>query len=143
MEKIRQKKNTISAAEEYCKTLINVASNKIPAIKFQTALVITTSFIILVLAYGISQIKFQDDFIRYFDERYDFRVAADYMEDNLGGLQLMQYSVNSGEPGGINEPDYLKKVEKLTDFLRSSPRVSSVRSITDTCLLYTSDAADE
>ena len=101
-------------------------------IKFQTALVITTSLIILVLAYGISQIKFQDDFIRYFDERYDFRVAADYMEDNLGGLQLMQYSVNSGEPGGINEPDYLKKVEKLTDFLRSSPRVSSVRSITDT-----------
>ena len=101
-------------------------------IKFQTALVVTTSIIILFLAYGISQIKFQDDFIRYFDERYDFRIAADYMEDNLGGLQLMQYSINSGEPGGINEPEYLKKVEKLTEFLRNSPQVSSVRSITDT-----------
>ena len=85
-------------------------------IKFQTALVVTTSIIILFLAYGISQIKFQDDFIRYFDERYDFRIAADYMEDNLGGLQLMQYSINSGEPGGINEPEYLKKVEKPVSY---------------------------
>ncbi len=101
-------------------------------IKFQTIFVVVTLLIIISLAYGITQIKFQDDFIRYFDDRYDFRVNADYHENEIGGLNLLQYSVNSGESDGINDPVFLDKVDRLTEFLRSQPEISSVNSITDT-----------
>ena len=52
-------------------------------------------------------------------------------EDNFGGLIVLEYFVNSGKENGVNDPEYLMKVESLVNFLRSQPNISSVRSYTD------------
>ncbi|MEL7154565.1 MAG: outer membrane lipoprotein-sorting protein, partial [Pseudomonadota bacterium] len=87
---------------------------------------------VAVLAVGISQLKLEDDFIRYFDDRYEFRQHTDFIEDNLTGVNNLDYPLYSGEPGGINNPEFLKEVSAFSDWLRSQPNVTSVRTLTDT-----------
>ena len=86
---------------------------------------------IIGLGAGISQIKLEDDFLRYFDERYEMRQATDYFENNIGGLNVLEYALETGEESGINSLAYLEKVEALTNFLRAQPEISNVRSVTD------------
>ncbi|MGY9054824.1 MAG: outer membrane lipoprotein-sorting protein [Alphaproteobacteria bacterium] len=84
------------------------------------------------LGFGVTQLVAEDDFIRYFDERYEFREHTDFIEDNLTGVNSLEWSINSGEPEGINDPAYLANVSAFTDWLRSQPEVIAARSVTDT-----------
>ncbi|MCE2517229.1 MAG: outer membrane lipoprotein-sorting protein, partial [Alphaproteobacteria bacterium] len=100
-------------------------------IRHQRRLLIGFPMIILAFAAGISQIKLEDDFLRYFDERYEMRQATDYFENNLGGLNVLEYALETDVDSGINSVDYLKKVEAFTEFLRDQPEISNVRSVSD------------
>ncbi len=100
-------------------------------IRRQRALLLGIPLLVIAFGAGVTQIKLEDDFIRYFDERYEFRQASDYYENNLGGLNVLEYSLETGVEGGINDPDFLGKANALTAYLRAQPEVSNVRSITD------------
>ena len=100
-------------------------------IRHQKNLLVFVPVIAICFVAGISQIKLEDDFIRYFDERFEIRQANDFYEDNIGGLNVMEYPVETGIESGINSIEYLKKVESFTNYLREQPEISSVRSITD------------
>jgi len=100
-------------------------------IRKQKQLLIGIPVLIIGLGAGISQIKLEDDFLRYFDERYEMRQATDYFENNIGGLNVLEYALETGEESGINSLAYLEKVEALTNFLRAQPEISNVRSVTD------------
>ena len=100
-------------------------------IKNQKLLLLSIPVIIICFSVGISKIKLEDDFLRYFDERYELRQATDFYEDNIGGLNVMEYPVETGIESGINSVEYLRNIEDLTEFLRAQPQISSVRSITD------------
>ncbi len=100
-------------------------------IKNQKLLLLSIPVIIICFAVGISKIKLEDDFLRYFDERYEIRQATDFYEDNIGGLNVMEYPVETGVESGINSVEYLRTIEDFTEFLRAQPQISSVRSITD------------
>ncbi len=86
----------------------------------------------VALAAGMSQIKLEDDFLRYFDERYEFRQDTDYAERELTGVNTLEYPLPAGEAQGINRPDYLKEVEAFAAWMRDQPGVTSVRTLTDT-----------
>ena len=100
-------------------------------IRNQRRLLLGIPVLIIGLGAGISQIKLEDDFLRYFDERYEMRQATDYFENNIGGLNVLEYALETGEESGINSLEYLKKVEAFTNFLRAQPEISNVRSVTD------------
>ena len=100
-------------------------------IKRKNFLLFSTVGLVAVLIFGITKISLEDDFLRYFDEKYELRQSIDYYEENFGGLNALEYSVNSGMENGINNPDYLQKVNDLVVFMRSQPEITSVRSYTD------------
>jgi predicted RND superfamily exporter protein len=54
------------------------------------------------------------------------------MLDNLRGWDIIEYSLNSGEPGGIHKPEYLLTVEEFSQWYRKQPNVTFVSSITNT-----------
>ena len=87
---------------------------------------------VLALTAGTLRIELDDNFIKYFDHRYDFRRATDFATDNLTGFDVIEYSLPSGEPGGINNPWYLNKVEEFANWYRTQPGVVHVITITDT-----------
>ncbi len=71
--------------------------------------------VVAVLGFGVAKLVAEDDFIRYFDDRYEFRAHTDFIEDNLTGINAIEWSVDSGEPEGINDPAYLKHVAAFAD----------------------------
>ena len=87
--------------------------------------------VILIFAVGITRIEFNDNFIKYFSEDYDVRMASDLVEAKLSGVDAIEYSIKSGEPGGINEPAYLAKIEEFANWYREQPNVVHVSAITD------------
>ncbi|MFK7941526.1 MAG: outer membrane lipoprotein-sorting protein, partial [Paracoccaceae bacterium] len=91
-----------------------------------------TALAVVALMLGLTQIKLEDDFLRYFDERYAFRQDTDFTEARLTGVNNLDYPLPSGEAQGINEPAYLQEVSAFTDWLRAQPEVGYVRSLTDT-----------
>ena len=72
-----------------------------------------------------------DIFVHYFDETIDFRVDSDFTTDNLTGIYNIEYSLDSGEPGGISNPEYLKDVEAFANWFRQQPEILHVNTYTD------------
>ncbi|UCH08218.1 MAG: MMPL family transporter [Deltaproteobacteria bacterium] len=91
-----------------------------------------TLVVIAILTVGILRIDLNDNFLKYFDESYDFRRATDFVQENLTGWEAIEYSLESGEPGGINNPEYLAAVEAFANWYRQQPKVVHVSTITDT-----------
>ena len=94
-------------------------------------LMISTTAVIVFLGFGITQLKLEDDFLRYFDTKYELRQATDYYENNVGGLNALEYNIRTQSESGINDIDYLNKVDQLIAFMRAQPEISSVRGYTD------------
>ena len=88
--------------------------------------------IIVGLVSFIPQNDLNDVFIEYFDETMDIRIASDFASNHLGGLYINHYSIESGEPGGISNPEFLQKVDDFAVWYRQQPGVDHVYTITDT-----------
>ena len=94
----------------------------------------TLSLSVVIIAFlGVfaSNIELNDEFVEYFDERIPFRTSTDYINDNLTGIYNVEFSLGSGEPGGINNPEYLKNVEDFERWIESQPEVSHVNAYTE------------
>jgi len=87
--------------------------------------------IIVALAVQIPQIEINDVFEEYFDHRYTLRNDTDFTSENLTGFESIEYSLNSGEEGGISNPEYLKKLEEFKAWYRVQPNVMYVGELTD------------
>jgi len=90
------------------------------------------SVVVLACGAGMTQLVLEDDFLRYFDERYQFRRDTDFTETHLTGINRLDYPLPSGETQGINDPDYLAEVAAFAEWLRSQPEVTHVATLTDT-----------
>ena len=101
-------------------------------IRNQKRLLVGIPVVIIAFAAGISQVKLEDDFLRYFDESFETRQATDLYETELGGLNVLEYSVETGIENGINSVAYLQKLDALSAFLRDQPEISHIRSLSDT-----------
>ena len=88
--------------------------------------------VMVTLIAGISQIEFDDDWIKYFDKKYAIRQAADFAQENLTGFDVVEYSLESSEPGGINDPAYLAKIEEFKNWYLKQDKVVHVSSLSDT-----------
>ncbi|MCK4492785.1 MAG: MMPL family transporter [Methylococcales bacterium] len=76
--------------------------------------------------------ELNDEFVKYFDKTVEFRKGTDFMNQNMGGIYTVEFSIPAQEAGGISEPRYLQTLEKLKNWLMSQPEVVHVKSITDT-----------
>nr|VFJ77862.1 MAG: hypothetical protein BECKFW1821C_GA0114237_11432 [Candidatus Kentron sp. FW] len=86
----------------------------------------------LLLIAFLPRNELNNSFLEYFDESFDIRVATDFTADNLTGSYKIYHSLDAGEPGGINNPEFLRKVEEFTDWYRNQPKVVHVDSIVHT-----------
>jgi predicted RND superfamily exporter protein len=91
-----------------------------------------TSLLIVASVVFIPNNELNDDFVKYFDESVPFRTATDFMQDNLSGMMVVEISVKTGKPSGINNPKYLQSISDFSDWLRERPETDHVNTITDT-----------
>ena len=79
----------------------------------------------------IPTINLNDNFVRYFDKSFEFRVNSDYLEDRLTGLHAIMYSVPSGKSEGVTEPAYLRKLDQFAAWYRQQPHVAHVSTLAE------------
>ena len=87
--------------------------------------------IIAALTYLATLNVFNDEFVEYFDESVEFRRHSDFVNDNLTGFYNIEYSIGSGESGGINSPAYLKSLNEFEDWLNEQPEVVHVNAFSE------------
>lgn len=90
-----------------------------------------TVMMIAALAF-IPRIYFSDRYVDYFDESMAIRQDSDFVMDNLTGLYVVFYSLSSEGPNGINEPEYLSKIDDFSRWYRQQPGVIHVNTFSDT-----------
>lgn len=95
-------------------------------------LLVGVGFASVVVIAMIGRIQLDDRFIEYFDHSIPFRVDSDFARDNLSGIYQVEFSLGSGESGGVSNPEYLGAVENFANWLRVQPEVTHVNSMTDT-----------
>lgn len=87
--------------------------------------------VVVALAASIPRNELNDQFVEYFDESIEFRRATDFVTDNLTGIYTIDYSLASGEAGGLNEPAFLQKVDEFANWYRAQEGVIHVNVFTD------------
>ena len=122
----KMKKTGYSKAENFMSKLSDFV------IKNRKTLFISNGVIIVLLSLGITQIKLDDTWTKYFDNRFEIRTHSDFFEENLTGLNTIEYSIPSGEADGINSPEYWEKLDKLAERIRQEPNVNHVTTVSDT-----------
>jgi predicted RND superfamily exporter protein len=75
--------------------------------------------------------ELNEEFVKYFDEDIKFRTDTDYISENLTGIYTVEFSLGSGEEGGINNPEYLQKLEEFDQWLKSQDKVIHVNSFAE------------
>jgi hypothetical protein len=91
-----------------------------------------TSVLIVASVMFIPNNELNDDFVKYFDETVPYRTATDFMQENLSGMMVVEVSVKTGIPSGINDPKYLHTVNDFSEWLRARSETDHVNTITDT-----------
>ena len=92
----------------------------------------TMGLVIVTLVTFIPRNELNDEFIKYFDKTIDFRNATEFATENLTGIYTIDYSLGTGESGGISDPGLLADIEDFANWYREQPGVLHVNSVTDT-----------
>ncbi len=85
----------------------------------------------IVILFGVTQNELNDDFVKYFDERIEFRTDTDSAYEKLTGINNIQYSLPAKSSNGISDPEYLAVLEKFVEWNRQQKNVMNVDSIND------------
>jgi len=102
-----------------------IDEHKLPVITF-------VLFCAAFLGAQIDNMKINDQFVGYFDNTIQFRPDSEYTIEHLTGVYQLNFDLKAGDPEGISDPDYLLRLDRFADYLRSLPDVVHVSSIADT-----------
>lgn len=100
-------------------------------VRNQSRLMWAMGVLVVSLVIFLPKNQLNDVFVHYFDETISFRQDADYIDKNLTGLYVIDYSLETGKDSGINNPDYLNEVEKFANWYRAQPETRHVNIYTE------------
>jgi predicted RND superfamily exporter protein len=95
-------------------------------------LLIGCSIVMLFLILGIFRIELNDNFIQYLDESYPIRRDTELIAaQQLTGMDIIEYSIDSGKSSGITSPEYLTGLDRLGKWFEQQPDVMTVATFAD------------
>lgn len=101
-------------------------------IKHSKAIFVCSTLVVAAMVVQIPKNELNDNFVEYFDHSVPFRVAAEYSDDNLVGLGMLEIELDSTVSSGINNPKFLNEVDRFVTWLEQQPEVIHVNSFTET-----------
>jgi len=101
-------------------------------IKRRKPLLIINTIVAVILSCFIPMNQLDDQFVKFFDKTSEFRQGTDFLNDNMGGIYTLGFSIHAKDSGGISDPIYLKNLQLFGQWLMSQPEVIHVNSIAHT-----------
>jgi predicted RND superfamily exporter protein len=100
-------------------------------VKYRNPVLWGMAIVVLTLVAFIPRNELNDEYIKYFDTSIPFRNDTDFATTRLTGIYTIEYSLGTGVSGGINDPAFLRDVDRFAEWYRKQPHVLHVNSITD------------
>ncbi len=95
-------------------------------------LLIINAIFMLILTLGILRIELNDNFINYLDDIYQIRLDTELIaQEELTGLDIIEYTIDSGASGAISSPEFLNDLDKLGKWFEAQPDVLTVATFAD------------
>jgi len=99
-------------------------------IRKKQVLLWSTLLVFAAIIANVPRNEINEVFVHYFGESIPFRGDTDFMMENLTGVYVVDYSLETGNSGDINNPEFLQDVEKLSTWLESHPSTIHVDRFT-------------
>lgn len=87
--------------------------------------------VVVICAALLPKLVYNDKFVEFFSTNLQFRQDTDFLMENLTGTYTIEFSVPSGEEGGISNPAYLEKLEEFAIWIGQQPEVRHVMTFTN------------
>lgn len=78
--------------------------------------------------YQASNIKIGDDYLKFFPEKHQGRIAAQTFNDHLSGVRIMDIVVDAAAFGGIKDETFYRQLQGFQTYLTKQSDVGSVYS---------------
>jgi predicted RND superfamily exporter protein len=91
----------------------------------------TTAALLALSVLGLHRIQINDDFVRYFDESFEFRQAAEFSQAHMSGPNALELVVAAAEADGIFDPEYLEVLRDMGTWLREQPLIANTVTLAD------------
>ena len=94
-------------------------------------LLIGSVIVAILLAAQIPRNSFTNEWLSWFDEETQFRKDAQFVTDNLSGINAIEFSLAAAQPGGITNPDYLRRLDAFAKWVRQQDHVYHASTLAD------------
>jgi len=88
--------------------------------------------IVVLLSFGNFRITLDDNFLTYFSDKFEIRRDTNFVEERLTGLNALEWSLPAKDEGGVNDPEYLRTMDKFIQWLRTQDKVNNVVGLSQT-----------
>lgn len=85
----------------------------------------------LVMGLGTFLIPINNQFVDWFDHTIPIRQDTDYAMEQLSGIYQLTYVLESGQPDGAADPEYLANLDKFCEWVVTLPEVNHASSVAD------------
>ena len=102
------------------------------SIKRRSELGVAFSLILVFGAYCSTLNQFNDLFPEMYGKQITFRQHTDFVRENLTGVMQIHHAIRAKEENGVYEPEYLRQLDRLTDWYEDQPGVTHVESYSST-----------
>jgi hydrophobe/amphiphile efflux-3 (HAE3) family protein len=99
--------------------------------KFNVFILIAAFGVIILSFLGLSRIKVETNVLEYFKKESYIYKSTDFINDNLSGTYFLEISLKAKGRDYFKEPESLRKIEGLQEFLQEVPQVDKATSVVD------------
>ncbi|MCA6061832.1 MMPL family transporter [Thalassolituus sp. ST750PaO-4] len=93
------------------------------------ALLLGAVIVSAMLAAGVSQLKFNEQWHQYYDESFAVRQALDLQNDKLNGVNFIQYRIAAQDGGSLYRTEPMQQLQQLAEHLETFAEVGFVDSL--------------
>ncbi len=86
--------------------------------------------VIGVAIVGLYRVRAETDIVGFIDESHPMRAAYAFINEEIGGVEPLDFVIRTS-PGGLLEPDVLRRVERFQAWLDEQPEIDHTLSIVD------------
>jgi len=94
------------------------------------AVMAVVAVLVALAGMGMSRLRVDTNHINFFSERHELYTSAQVLDNRLSGIYTFQVFLE-GEPDSMQQPDVLKRMDRLSETLGQLPFVKKTTSLAD------------
>ena len=110
------RKDKLKSKDNSQKFLIGISNF---SFKYKVPISITAVALFIFSVVGTLKINVESNFVHSFDKDYPLRASFEKIDNTLGGSSSIQMIIDTNKADGIKEPEFLRKLDKLQNWIES------------------------